>query len=152
MLCCIQFIDENNRFSLLGLLTTQSEYGTPKISFGPQKKTRENTSHLNEVCPLKCLASNRLASGSNGDRIKIWNIDSRKCIQTLSGHSSGCMGMTHELIIIVMRSRKHFSGTLCSWIYVLRVQSRKNNSENLTIFRGEFKTENFKKIRKNEVF
>ena len=32
------------------------------------------------------------------------------------------------------------------------VQSKKNNSENLTIFRGEFKTKNFKKIRKNEVF
>ena len=50
-----------------------------------------------------------------------------------------------------MRSRKHFWGTLCLWIDVLRVQSRKNNSENLTIFRGEFKTENFKKIRKNQV-
>ena len=37
-------------------------------------------------------------------------------------------------------------------LIVLRVQSRKNNSENLTIFRCEFKTENFKKIRKNEVF
>ena len=47
---------------------------------------------------------------------------------------------------------KNFLGTLCLWIGVLRVQSRKNNSENLTIFRGEFKTENFKKIRKNEVF
>ena len=51
-----------------------------------------------------------------------------------------------------MRSRKHFLGTLCLWIDVLRVQSRKNNSENLTIFRGKFKTENLKKIRKNEVF
>ena len=36
---------------------------------------------------------------------------------------------------------KTFFWTLCSWIDVLRVQPRKNNSENLTRFRGGFKTE-----------
>ena len=45
-----------------------------------------------------------------------------------------------ELIIIAL------------WIDVLRVQSRKNNSENLTIFRGKFKSENFKKISKKLSF
>ena len=44
---------------------------------------------------------------------------------------------------------KTYFCTLRWWIDVLRVQSRENNSENLTRFRGGFKTENFKKIRKN---
>ena len=64
--------------------------------------------------------------------------------------------MTHEkvlkrqeLIIIFMRRREFFFWTLCWWIYVLSVQSRKINSENLARFRGGFKTENLKKIRKN---
>ena len=52
----------------------------------------------------------------------------------------------HELNIIVMKT---IFWTLCLWIDVLRVQSRENNSENLILFRCEFKTENFKKIRNN---
>ena len=58
----------------------------------------------------------------------------------------------HELIIILMQRRKHIFWSLCCWIDALRVQSRKNNSENLNIFRGAFKTKNFKKIKFSEFF
>ena len=51
-----------------------------------------------------------------------------------------------------MRSRKYFLKTSCLWIDVLRVQSRKNNSENLTLFSGVFKTENLKKNKKKLSF
>ena len=47
-----------------------------------------------------------------------------------------------------MRRRKHFFGPYTVYIDVLRMQSRENITENLM---GEFKNENFKKIRKNEV-
>ena len=63
--------------------------------------------------------------------------------------------MAHKKVFIPLKSFKearivmqHRKFIFCLWINVLR----KNNSENLTIFRGEFKTENFKKIRKIEVF
>ena len=52
--------------------------------------------------------------------------------------------MRYELIIIVTRCR-----ALCWVDGCFGMQSRKNNSENLTRLRGGFKTKNFKKIRKN---
>ena len=37
---------------------------------------------------FQSLANNKLASGSGDKSIKIWNIDSGKCIRTLNGHDS----------------------------------------------------------------
>ena len=62
----------------------------------------------------------------------------------------------HELIKIVTRRRKLFLDLMLVppawWIDVLRVPSRKNNSEKLARFRDGFKSENLKKNKKNEGF
>ena len=53
-----------------------------------------NTNSTYGVFSLKSLTLNRLASGSYQE-IKIWNIESGECLQTLSYHSSNICGLVY---------------------------------------------------------
>ena len=72
--------------------------------------------------------------------------DARQSINT-----AGKIVKMHELVIIVMWRRNFFLDFMLVDRCFL-VQSRKNNSENLTIFMGEFITKNFKKNKKKLSF
>ena len=73
--------------------------------------------------------------------------DARQSINT-----AGKIVKMHELVIILMRRRKFFFLDFTLLDRCFLVQSRKNNSENLTIFMGEFITKNFKKNKKKLSF
>ena len=80
-LYCLEKIDEN-RFASATRDRTIKIWATKKFVC-----LKELAGHHDDVSSLKSMSLNRIASGSYKE-IKIWDIESGECIQTLISHSS----------------------------------------------------------------
>lgn len=58
--------------------------------------------HTNFVYCLQALPTGELASGSNDQTIKIWNLETERYIKTLRGHKSAvfCLQVTNNGILV----------------------------------------------------
>ena len=68
----------------LSNLMRQSKFINERIVY---QIVKERLFQANTMIPERKYQANKLASGSEDNSIKIWNVDSGECIRTLAGHS-----------------------------------------------------------------